>query len=338
MLDQSYFDAIKRIDQTAPITHIVSVGGGLSSTIELPDEVIRKYGKENVVLAIAALDGESDDLWRTVDECEKRTGLRVQRISYDRDVPQKYRVNADPKLWWNIWDVFESVGMMVSSLRDPCSRLLKRETMRRWITNNYHPEFAVLHVGITFDEWEREVAIKKHWQSHGYKVESDLIKHRTDKTKAEKSQCLIGWIPLAYRLGFPHNNCNKFCGKAGHKEMARLLWYDPHTFFYHAEREAMFCDKFGTTATIMRDRKTVYKETTIKIASNQMAGSLPGFAAVPEITEMKKMISTIESTSLTMYEFALRMWKRWATLLPGETPFYDDLDDTPGCKFCDSMA
>ena len=108
--------------------HIVSIGGGLSSTIELPMEVIRKHGAKNVDLVIACLKGEHPDLWRLVAECERLTGKKVMRIAYCPERASKYVIYAPESYWLSIWDVFEQVGRMGSSLADPCSRLLKRET------------------------------------------------------------------------------------------------------------------------------------------------------------------------------------------------------------------
>lgn len=66
--------------------HIVSIGGGLSSTVELPLEVIRRYGAENVEFVICALKGESPDLWKLVKWLENKTGKSVTRVAWQ---PQK---------------------------------------------------------------------------------------------------------------------------------------------------------------------------------------------------------------------------------------------------------
>ena len=139
--------------------HLVSIGGGLSSTIELPMEVIRKYGAENVDLVIACLKGEHPDLWRLVDECERLTNKRVMRIAYCPERASKYVIHAPESYWWSIWDVFEKEGRMGSSLADPCSRVLKRETLRNYILRTYPNGGTVIHVGIKPDEIDRQMAI-----------------------------------------------------------------------------------------------------------------------------------------------------------------------------------
>lgn len=282
--------------------HVVSIGGGLSSTIELPLAVIDKYGADNVDMVIACLGGEHPDLWRLVDSAESLTGKPITRVTYS---PYRaYLADAPSVMWWDIWDVFIQQGMMGNSLADPCSRVLKRETLKAYITSNYDPANTVLHVGITADEIDRMMSIRANWGRAGYKVEALLIdKTPTNETRSEKAMRLVGWIPEMYGADFSHHNCGGFCVKAGHTQMARFLWHYPEWFEYHAQRELWFQQSHDTTATIMRDRKTVDGKVT--------------------------------STPLSMYEFAERMHTKWAGRLPGFDPF-ENLEETPACKWCEA--
>ena len=324
---------------TDNVTHIVSIGGGTASTLELPQVVIEKYGKDNVVLVIAALKGEHPDLWRLVDECEKMTGLSVTRISYDPNVPRKYTVNAPPSDWLSIWDVFFQGPMMGNSRVDPCSNLLKRQTITRWMQDNYSPDSSVIHVGITFDEIDRTVAIMKRWREKGYRIECDLSKHRTVESSGYRAREIVGWEPTLYRQGFPHNNCGGFCVKAGKQSFARLLWFDPQLYFYHAYQESLFQEIVGKTVTIMSDERYVMKKVIVELDPLPDEGMFPEFSNVLEIVKTIKNEGVRQKVPLSLYEFAVRMKRRWDGLLPGESPFdYDDLDETPGCRFCDAMA
>lgn len=282
--------------------HIVSIGGGLSSTIELPLAVIAKYGAENVDMVIACLQGEHPDLWRLVADCERLTGKHVTRISY---APvRKYVVDAPPVMWWDIWDVFNQQGMMGNSLADPCSRVLKRETLKAYITSNYDPADTVLHVGITADEIDRMMAIQANWGRAGYKVEALLADNPpTVETREQRALRLVGWVPEMYLTGFSHHNCGGFCVKAGHAQLARLLYYQPQWFEYHAQRELWFQQTHHTDATIMRDKRTRNGITT--------------------------------TTPLSLYAFADRMRERWSRMLPGFDPF-GDLEEMAACKWCEA--
>ena len=114
---------------------------------------------------------------------------------------------------------------------------------------------------------------------------------------------MLGWVPRLYEWGASHNNCAGFCVKAGHAQMARLLWYVPDLYAYHEMQEERFQQAFDTSATIMRDRKTVSGVT--------------------------------ESTPLSMRAFRERLNDRWAGMM---FPPFDELEDTPACSFCDSAA
>lgn len=284
--------------------HVVSVGGGFSSTIELPLEVIRKHGAENVDLVICALAGESDDLWRLVRECERLTGKHVTRVSYAPDDDRKFAVDARFETWWGIWDVFFDQGMMGNPFADPCSRMLKRETMARYMTATYDPANTVLHVGITKNEIDRMLAIRRNWSRQGWTVEADLCDVELVGNSGERCQQMLGWQPIAYMRGHTHNNCNGFCIKAGKGQMARLLYFDRENYLYHEINEAKFQERFNTTATIMRDEYSV----------KGVRGVRP----------------------LSLRQFRERMEAKWAAMLPGFDPF-DALDDTPMCRFCEAV-
>lgn len=281
--------------------HLISIGGGFSSTIELPLAVIDQYGAENVDMVISCLAGESPDLWRLVDECEQRTGLHIKRITYSPY--RQYLEDAPSVMWWDIWDVFFQQGMMGNSLADPCSRVLKRETLKAYIEDHYPAAETVMHVGITANEIDRMMAIQRNWGRAGYRVEADLADQHLIGTSAQRCKKLLGWTPRLYEWGASHNNCGGFCVKAGHAQMARLLWYEPELYAYHESQEARFQQVFQTTATIMRDRRTINGVTV--------------------------------STPLTMWEFRERMQARWNGML---FPPFDELDQTPACSFCDSAA
>jgi len=305
------------------MNHIVSIGGGTSSTLELPLEVIRKYGRDNVVLVIACLSGESPDLWRNVEYAQKVTGVKVTYVYYDPNNPKKYSIGNNPEHWLSIWDVFDKVKFIGNSRIDPCSRVLKRETMKRYITDLFSPETTILHIGITGDEIERTVAIMKNWESLGYKVECDLTKKELQGSSGERALCISGFVPEMYKQGFTHLNCDGGCVKAGLKHWARLLWFKPSVYFYHAFKESEHQEKHEHKYTILRRYKTEIVES--KLTKN----------GVIEIIKEKKKVPY----PISLFEFALVMFQRWNELPEGTDPFdYNDLDETTACKFCDSMA
>lgn len=292
--------------------HIVSIGGGVSSTLELPLLVIEKYGAANVDFVIAALKGEDADLWRMVDWLEAKTGKHVTRVAwtpYPNDVyygvRRNYWVNAPVWAWSGIWDIFMRQGMMGNTLADPCSRILKRETLTAYILDTYKYQPVTLHVGITKDEIDRQLSIRRNWLAKGVPVEFDLCDVDLKGTSAERAEKILGWTPRLYASGFKHQNCGGMCVKAGHGQMARLLWYDRDTYLYHENSEILFQLKYTTESTIMRDQF-------------QKNGKR-------------------RSESLSMMDFRGRMETKWKSMLPGFDPF-DGLEETPACTFCESVA
>lgn len=243
--------------------HVVSIGGGLTSTIELPLAVIQKYGADNVDFVMCALKGEHPDTWRMVNWLEEKTGKRVTLISWQptpniRTIKAlgkavKYRINAPQSQWRDIWDAFEARRFLGNSRIDPCSDLLKRQLIRHYIKDHY-PNGCYLHVGITYDERHRLKRITQNWAESGVVIKGDLVQLlRHDPTpKTERAMNLMGWIPALYAIGFDHNNCGGFCVKAGKAHMGRLLWYYPELYKHHEEREQEWRSRFGDV-TILRE-------------------------------------------------------------------------------------
>lgn len=219
--------------------HVISVGGGISSTWLLVDRVLSKYGRENCTAVICEVGNEHADVWRLVEAVEQKYSLKMVRLGPPH----------------NIWDVFFFTGMMGNVFADPCSRLLKRERMASYMTANHPPENTVLHVGITADEIDRLLSIKSNWGRRGYQVEADLTDEPvlTRETLMQMCESEFGFVPLLYRQGMKHNNCGGFCVKAGKAQMARLLWHDRATYLEHERMELLHQRVFDHQNTIMRD-------------------------------------------------------------------------------------
>ena len=142
---------------------VVSVGGGLSSTMALPLAVIEKYGKENVDLIMCRLPNEDRDVWRLVDAVEQHINKPIKMIG----------LNKTP------WDIFFDLGY-INPVRgrgraDPCSKLLKREYLSAYMRDNYDPENTTLCLGITAHEYsDRWFDINRNWSKQGWKVDAPL--------------------------------------------------------------------------------------------------------------------------------------------------------------------
>ncbi len=114
--------------------HVVSVGGGLTSTLYLPERVVARYGREHVRLVMARLPNEDPDVWRLCDAVQAALGLSIEYIGLD----------LTP------WDIFRRVRMIGNSRVDPCSRMLKREVLRDYVRDlQVSGDTVTMHLGIT---------------------------------------------------------------------------------------------------------------------------------------------------------------------------------------------
>lgn len=283
--------------------HVVSIGGGISSTYLLLDKVLTKYGRCGVVPVICALSDENPDVWRLCDAVEKECRVKIQRI---------HGIVKGGQIQWSkkpisVWDIYFNEGIIGNVFVDPCSRMLKRDLMAAFMKKHFTPADSVMHVGIGAHEIDRMMHIQNNWARHGWTVEADLIDEPelTREKQIELCQDKFGFVPVLYRLGFNHNNCGGFCIKAGKGQFARLLWHFRPIYLEHERMELIHQRMFGHTNTVMKDER-----------------SLKGVRTV---------------TPLTLRAFRLRMEAQWAGMLPGFDPF-DGLDETPGCVFCESVA
>lgn len=287
--------------------HIVSVGGGIASTLLLPKLCIELYGKENCTFVMAAVSDDEGSSRQFVSDVEKLLNIEIIRVTIGGEVLPR-------KTWakYSIWDVFYYTGMIGNTLADPCSRILKREVLRDYMRKIKTGD-EVLHVGITAGEIDRMLAVTANWKRESVKVMSELADDPKITREYSIAECkrLLGYVPTNYTINMNHNNCGKgekgvgFCVKGGFKEKAILLWHDRPTYIYHETMELSHQQIFGHTSTIMKREKNVGGKRV----------------AVP----------------ITLRAFRLECETKWRGMLPGFDPF-DGLDETPGCRSCDAAA
>lgn len=258
--------------------HVVSIGGGLSSTLYLPELLIKKYGPENVTLLMARLPNEDPDLWRLCSAVEQALGVPITYIGLD----------LTP------WDIFFRERYLGNSRIDPCSKYLKREVLKRYLREHFDPADTTLYVGITWDEVHRLKDISQRWGEIGFQVEAPLVSefHLTRKEQLEDCQARFGFVPRLYKWGFAHNNCGGACIKAGLREWARLLWYLPEVFAWWQENEQRFIAEIGAYTILREERNGERRYLTLKEfrerCLNWWSNCLPGtpFELLPRVKEL----------------------------------------------------
>jgi len=118
------------------LREIVMYSGGICSWATAK-RVVERHGKENVALLFADTMMEDEDLYRFLDESADNVGVPLIKIA-DGRTP---------------WEIFDDVKALGSTRMDPCSRILKREILDRWVRDNA-PD-AVQHFGLDWTETHR---------------------------------------------------------------------------------------------------------------------------------------------------------------------------------------
>lgn len=200
--------------------HVVMFSGGLGSWAAAR-RVRDRHGPENMTLLFADTKMEDQTLYEFLDAAAQDIGARLEIIADGR----------------NPWEVFADEKFIGNSRVDPCSKILKRKLMDKWVKDRFQPDEVVCYVGIDWSEEHRIEKLKPRKLPYIY--EAPLC----DDPPPTKEQ--IKWmardagipIPRLYSLGFPHNNCGGFCVKAGHAQFKLLLEVMPERYAYHEQKE-----------------------------------------------------------------------------------------------------
>lgn len=220
--------------------HIVMFSGGLGSW-RAAKRVAAEHGTTNLVLLFADTWMEDPDLYRFLHEAAYDVGGELVVIAEGRTP----------------WQVFTDVRFLGNSRVDPCSRVLKREVLRKWLTENTDPAHTTIYLGIGHDEAHRfENAAKNHapWAVRAPLCEDQSIPLSINAARAELAAAGIA-LPRLYQLGFSHNNCGGFCVKAGQASFKKLLEQMPERYADHEASEEALRAHLGKDVSVMVDRR-----------------------------------------------------------------------------------
>jgi len=216
--------------------HIVSFSGGLGSAITA-DMVCKQYGKDNVVLLFADTLVEDEDLYQFNKDVVSLLGCRYIRIAEGRTP----------------WQVFNDVKYIGNNRVDPCSKILKRDFLRKYLKNNYTPEECTIWIGIDCTEEHRLKPVVERNKPYSYR--SILIENNIFLTNEYKNKwCEINDIniPRLYVMGFAHNNCGGFCVKSGQAQFKKLWEMLPDTYADNEQQEQIAMTKNPSLKPFLR--------------------------------------------------------------------------------------
>ncbi len=218
--------------------HIVMFSGGAGSWMAAK-RVAERYGTDGLVMLFADTMMEDGDLYRFLIDASRNVGGELVQVA-DGRTP---------------WEVFFDVSFLGNTRIDPCSRILKRELLRKWVEKNCDPSDTVVYLGYDWTEEHRFQAAKPHWEpwvleaplcDEPYLTKADIV-IRLDNEGIKR--------PRLYGLGFPHNNCGGFCVKAGQAHFKLLLDVMPERYAYHERKEQELREHLGKDVSILRDRR-----------------------------------------------------------------------------------
>lgn len=200
--------------------------------------VAEKVGTDSLYLLYADTRMEDEDLYRFLDEAAANVGGQLVRVAEGRTP----------------WQVFFDGRFLGNTRIDPCSRVLKRELLRKYLDSNFSPENTTVYLGIDWTESHRFERAKPYWEP--WTVESPLCEEPyLSKTDTLEALAVAGIKPpRLYEMGFPHNNCGGFCIKAGQAHFKLLLEKMPERYMKHEAMERIFRRAVGKDVAILRDR------------------------------------------------------------------------------------
>lgn len=192
-----------------------------------------------MVLLFADTQIEDEDTYRFLTDSAADIGAPLVVIADGRDP----------------WQVMHDVRIIGNTRVDPCSRILKRELLRRWIFEHCNPVNCELVIGFTWDELDRMPTLNIRYLP--YKVIYPLVFPAITTHAQTFELCSARGLtpPRAYGQGFTHNNCGGFCIKAGQAHFANLLRVNRPLYLHHEAQEQELRTVVGEYS-ILRDRRS----------------------------------------------------------------------------------
>jgi hypothetical protein len=219
--------------------HVVQFSTGLGSA-EVARRAVIRYGVENVHLLTADTSVEDEDNWRFADDVVEAIGWPKWTILKDGRTPMEAGRDAR---------VVPNNRMAV------CSRVLKRDLLRKHIEKFYYPAGTVIHLGFDWTEPHRMKAAEPLWAP--WTVDALLMR----PPFIHKAALINQWRriygiepPRLYSQGFSHANCGGACVRGGQAQWQLLLSVNRDRYLDWEGEEEQTRGLLGKDVSILRDR------------------------------------------------------------------------------------
>lgn len=217
--------------------HVVMFSGGIGSWAAAK-RVAERHGMDDLTLLFADTKSEDDDTYRWLEDAAANVGAPLVRIAEGR----------------TIWQVFRDERFLGNSRIDPCSKILKRQFIDRWMREHFDPSDTIRYLGYDWNErhrLERTRTAMPEWRVEAPMTEPPYLLKPEMLAWAERE----GIQPQRlYQLGFPHANCGGGCVKAGIGHFVHLLRVWPERYAEWERNEAEMQALLGEDAHILSDR------------------------------------------------------------------------------------
>lgn len=226
---------IRHRQLTDVMKHIISISGGIGSYFTLK-RVLENQPKEDVTAVFCDTLAEDGDLYRFLDDIEKKLNIEIVRLCQGK---------TPFELAWE-------ENFLYNSRIASCSKKLKSRPFRNWLKERYEPDECILYLGIDWTETHRIGAIRKNYDP--YRVEFPMCE-KPYISKPEMLELLKKdgiEVPYMYRVGFSHNNCGGACVKGGIGHWSHLLEVDPRKFREWENKEQEIRQKIGKDVSILK--------------------------------------------------------------------------------------
>lgn len=222
-----------------PSSHVVQFSTGVASA-EIAWRLVAEHGPGSVLLLTADTRVEDADNWRFAHEVHGRLGCQWVILA-DGRTPM---------------EVGRDEHIVPNNRMAVCSRILKRELLRRYVDEHCDPATTVIYEGYDWTEQERIDAARPHWKPY------TLAVPLAERPYTDKPDLLAAFRqrgiepPRLYAQGFKHANCGGACVRGGQAQWELLLRVNPDRYQRWERDEQGIQAQYGNTNTILRDRAT----------------------------------------------------------------------------------
>lgn len=221
------------------MTYVVQFSTGLASA-EVAVRLVDQHGPDAVHLLTADTRVEDEDNWRFAGQVHHRLLRCKWTVLTDGRTPMQ--AGRDER-------VVPNNRMAV------CSRILKRDLLRKHIEHTYDPATDVIALGYDWTEPERMDRAGPAWEP--WQVIAPLM----DPPHTSKPDLLDAFRargiepPALYAQGFAHANCGGACVRGGQAQWQLLLQVNRPRYVEWEREEQTTRDMLGKDVSILRDRR-----------------------------------------------------------------------------------